>query len=154
MGSSYAAKILSAIDYKLRTSSAIVLIMKSTYIYIGIIVLVVAGLVFARNQSTGGGAERVTKYDSFAQCLSDAGAKFYGAYWCPHCKEQKELFDNSVKLPYIECSTPNGKAQLQVCIDESIKGYPTWKFSNGDVIDKVMTLEELGEKTSCALPQG
>ena len=30
------------------------------------------------------------KYDAFARCLSDRGVKMYGAWWCPHCKEQKE----------------------------------------------------------------
>ncbi len=125
--------------------------MKSTYIYIGLVVLIVIGLVFARNSSDGGDA-RVTKYDDFAQCLTDAGALFYGAFWCPHCGEQKALFERSTKLPYIECSTPDGKGQTQVCIDEEIQGYPTWKFANGDVVDRVMQLDELAEKTSCTLP--
>jgi glutaredoxin len=127
--------------------------MKTTYIYIGLIVLVVGGLIAVRNVSDGGASTRVTKFDGFAQCLTDAGVKFYGAYWCPHCADQKALFEKSAKLPYIECSTPDGKGQLQVCIDEKIQGYPTWKFADGSVVDKVMQLEELAEKTSCTLPQ-
>jgi hypothetical protein len=125
--------------------------MKSTYIYIILVVLVVAGLIVARNASPND-ATRVTKYDGFAQCLSDAGAIFYGAFWCPHCAEQKNLLEKSTKLPYIECSTPDGKAQTQQCIDEGIQGYPTWKFANGDVVDRVMQLSELSEKTNCELP--
>jgi thiol-disulfide isomerase/thioredoxin len=127
--------------------------MKSIYIYGVVILLVIVGLVFARNNSTGGGATRVTKYDDFAQCLTDKGARFFGAYWCPHCKEQKALFDNSNKLPYIECSTPNGQGQLEQCISENITGYPTWKFQNGDVVEKVMQFSELEEKTGCPVPQ-
>jgi len=127
--------------------------MKSTYIYIGLVVLVVGGLILARNMSEGGGSSRITKYDDFAQCLTDKGARFFGAYWCPHCKEQKALFENSQKLPYIECSTPNGKGQLQQCIDEEVKGYPTWKFADGSVVDQVMQLGDLAEKTGCTLPQ-
>ncbi len=125
--------------------------MKTTYIYIGLVVLIIGGLVVVRN-TTDGGASRVSKYDDFAQCLTDAGAKFYGAYWCPHCADQKALLDKSTKLPYVECSTPDGKAQTQICIDEKIQGYPTWKFADGEVIDRVMQLSELSEKTSCALP--
>jgi hypothetical protein len=125
--------------------------MKTTYIYIGLVALVVVGLVFARNASDGG-ASRITKYDDFAQCISDAGALFYGAFWCPHCGEQKALFERSTKLPYIECSTPDGKGQTQQCIDEGITGYPTWKFADGEVVAQVMQLSELAEKTNCALP--
>jgi hypothetical protein len=125
--------------------------MKSTYIYIAVVVLVIGGLVIARNNSNSG-ESRVTKYDGFAQCLSDAGAKFYGAFWCPHCAEQKALFEKSTKLPYVECSTPDSKGQTKICIDEEIKGYPTWKFADGEVIDKVMPLSELSTKTNCPLP--
>ena len=72
------------------------------------------------------------KLDGFAQCLKDKGATFFGAFWCPHCQNQKKLFGRSVaKLPYIECSTPDGKGQLPICIDQKIEGYPTWEFADG-----------------------
>ena len=35
------------------------------------------------------------KYDAFARCLEDRQVKMYGAYWCPHCAEQKEMFGES-----------------------------------------------------------
>ena len=128
--------------------------MKSTYVYIALIVLIVAGLIVVRNTSTNSvSIDRITKYDTFAQCLSDAGAKFYGAYWCPHCKNQKELFDNSAKIPYIECSSPNGQEQLKICKDAGITGYPTWTFVDESVEDGTQTLEKLSEKTNCLLPQ-
>src|SRR3989344_3569664 len=37
------------------------------------------------------------KYDPFAQCLTDNGAKMFGAYWCPHCSDQKKMFGSSWK---------------------------------------------------------
>ncbi len=126
--------------------------MKTNYIYIVLIVLVIGGLVVVRNVSDGRSSNIVTKFDDFALCLGEKGAKFYGAYWCPHCGDQKALFDKSAKLPYIECSTPDGKGQLQVCIDEKIQGYPTWKFADGSVVDRVMQLSELAEKTTCTVP--
>ena len=60
--------------------------------------------------------------------LEESGARFYGAYWCPRCMEQKELFTASVdRLPYIECS-PEGRGGLRnlECVTQDIQEYPTW----------------------------
>ena len=40
--------------------------------------------------------KRTHKYDAFARCLKDRQVKMYGAYWCPHCAEQKEMFGESL----------------------------------------------------------
>ncbi|MBX4189069.1 hypothetical protein KW785_00555 [Candidatus Parcubacteria bacterium] len=94
------------------------------------------------------------KLDAFATCLKDQGAKFYGAFWCPHCQAQKALFGRSAKLlPYIECSTPNGNSQNQVCNDAKIESYPTWEFSDATRLTGEQTLAELSSKTSCVLPE-
>lgn len=99
------------------------------------------------------------KYDDFAQCLGEKGAKFYGAFWCPHCQNQKALFGRSAKLlPYTECSTPNGQGQLAVCKDLGINTYPTWYFASStselpDIRTGEVSLEELSERTSCVLPE-
>lgn len=126
--------------------------MKSTYIYGALVIVLIAGLIVLRTVSNKEVALVTTPFDSFAQCLTDAGAKFYGAYWCPHCQSQKKLLQNSKKIPYIECSTPSGQAQTQVCIDAKIESYPTWEFADGSRLDGQQTLEELSKKTSCALP--
>jgi len=60
--------------------------------------------------------------------LRDSGARFYGAYWCPACQQQKELFEASAeRLPYVEC-TPNGRrgARSFACTANDIQDYPTW----------------------------
>jgi thiol-disulfide isomerase/thioredoxin len=94
------------------------------------------------------------KYDTFTQCLGERGAKFYGAFWCPHCQAQKALFGVSKsKLPYVECSTPDSKGQTEICITEEIKGYPTWKFADGSVTNGEMSLSDLAGKTGCTLPE-
>lgn len=126
--------------------------MKSSYVYIALTVVLFAGLVLVRNYSDDTNIETVTAYDTFAQCLTDAGAKFYGAYWCPHCQDQKKLLQNSKKIPYIECSTPDGQAQVQVCIDAKITSYPTWVFADGSVGDGLQSIEVLVEKTNCVAP--
>ena len=93
------------------------------------------------------------KYDSFAECVTKSGATFYGAFWCPHCQAQKAMFGKSVdRLPYVECSTPDGSNQTQVCIDKGIQEYPTWYFGNGASTTGVVTLDQLSHETGCALP--
>lgn len=76
--------------------------------------------------------------------LRDSGAQFYGAYWCPHCKEQKRIFEASAdRLPYIECS-PHGRKgpRATVCKMEKIDSYPTW-IINGRRYTHVLTAEAL-----------
>ena len=94
------------------------------------------------------------KLDAFAQCINDSGAKYYGAFWCPNCKNQEAMFGRSAKLlPRTECSTPNGKGQLPICQDADIKGYPTWDFPDGSRETGTLPLERLSEKTTCPLPE-
>lgn len=35
------------------------------------------------------------KLDTFAQCLKEKDSTFYGAFWCPHCQNQKAMFGKS-----------------------------------------------------------
>ncbi len=60
--------------------------------------------------------------------LTNTGAKFYGAYWCPRCQEQKALFGASAKrLPYVECSSGGRGSPLTApCASNNIRSYPTW----------------------------
>lgn len=94
-----------------------------------------------------------SKLDGFAQCLKASGAEFYGAFWCSHCKEQKDEFGTSAQyLPYVECSNADN-SQTQTCIDKKIESYPTWIFADGTKQTGKLPLETLAEKTSCVLPQ-
>lgn len=94
-----------------------------------------------------------SKLDGFAQCLKDKGATFYGAFWCPHCQDQKKLFGTAKRfLPYVECSTPDGKSQRPVCTEKKIQGYPAWDFADGERVSGLLSLEKLAEKTGCVLP--
>jgi len=96
----------------------------------------------------------VNGLDTFAQCLKKQGVIFYGAFWCPHCQRQKSLFASAAKdLPYTECSTPDGKAQLSICIQNNIHIYPTWVFTDGSRLTGETPLDQLASKTGCVLPQ-
>jgi thiol-disulfide isomerase/thioredoxin len=95
-----------------------------------------------------------TRLAGFAQCVGASGAKFYGAFWCPHCQDEKKLFGDAAKdLPYVECSTPDTNGQLQVCQDQGIQVYPTWKFADGSKVEGEISLQDLAQKTGCQLPQ-
>ena len=97
---------------------------KSFIIFIVIVILAVGGLGLYMGN-------RPSKYDDFAKALKQKGAEFYGAFWCPHCQEQKAEFGTSKKyLPYIECSNPDN-TQTKSCADNKIESYPTWKFKDG-----------------------
>lgn len=126
--------------------------MKSPYIYtILAIVVVLAIVVWLSNSSTTAEAGEL---DEFAQCLEEEGATFFGAFWCPHCQEQKALFGKSVRhLPYVECSTPDRRSQLSVCRENNIESYPTWEFADGSREGGVLSLETLSVKTGCQLPE-
>lgn len=92
--------------------------------------------------------------DDFTQCLKDKGALFYGAFWCPHCQDQKAMFGASAALlPYVECSTPDGNEQLPICREKNIDGYPTWIFADGSRESGVVDPLVLAAKTGCELPK-
>lgn len=121
----------------------------------GIILFVVAGLL-----AVGIIGWAVVKgktpspYNDFAQCLTDKGVKMFGAWWCPHCAAQKELFGSAFKkINYIECS-PNGSQDMsQQCKDEGVKGYPTWRFPSGPDLSGEQTFKVLGDKVGCSVPE-
>ena len=82
---------------------------------------------------------------ALATHLHDSGARFYGAYWCPACQEQKKLFTASVeRLPYIEC-TPEGRNGRRAidCLTRNIEQYPTW-IIDGQRHTGVVSVERLG----------
>lgn len=124
---------------------------KDSKIYLigGLIVAIaiIGAVVYAAKSNRGPG-----QLDGFATCLKDQGAVFYGTFWCPHCLATKKLFGKSAsKLPYVECSTPDGSGQTQVCIDKKIESYPTWIFKDGSQLHGEVSLEALSEKTGCPI---
>jgi hypothetical protein len=120
-----------------------------------IIILVVIIVGFLGFLATKSEIKKTSRLDGFAQCISDSGAKFYGAFWCTHCQSQKKMFSSSSKyLPYIECSTSDGQGQLDICKNAGIEGYPTWTFADGSQLSGELPLNVLSEKTSCLLPEG
>ncbi len=97
--------------------------------------------------------KRGSRLDAFAKCLAAKPAKMYGAYWCPHCADQKEMFESSFQyVPYVECGVPGSRDEAQVCKDAGIKHFPTWEFVGGERQEGTLALQALGTKTGCSLP--
>lgn len=121
---------------------------KQTLISIIVVVaVVIVGLIFLQKVGNKPGPN-----DGLAQALKDSGTVFYGAFWCPHCADQKKLFGTSVPLlPYSECSTPDGNSQVQACTEKGITSYPTWVFPDGSRLVGPQSLQTLASKINYSL---
>ncbi len=114
------------------------------------VLLVVAAFALAAYL---GFRKRASRLDAFAQCLSAKQAKMYGAYWCPHCADQKEIFGRSFRyISYVECGVPGSRDEAKLCVDAGVKHFPTWQFGDGERREGTQPLQALGEKTGCRLP--
>lgn len=98
-----------------------------------------------------------------AKHLKQVGAKMYGAYWCPHCHDQKELFGKEAFeiYPYVECAPDGKNSQTALCekiATESQKqtgqpfGFPTWEI-NGKFYPGTQSLTELARLSGYKGPQ-
>ena len=90
---------------------------------------------------------------AFAKALRDSGTQMFGAYWCPHCLAQKQLFQDGAQfLPYVEV-TDSARNPNSVAISEGITQYPTWEFPDGSRLTGEQTLATLATKAGVAIPQ-
>lgn len=110
-------------------------------------VIVIAALHAQASERTALGPEDPW-VRGLAERLTESGALFYGASWCPHCQQQKALFGASQdRLPYIECSPGGRQSQTaSTCIAAGIRTYPTWVFSDGTRISEVLSLRDLADR--------
>ena len=92
-----------------------------------------------------------SEYDDFAQCLTTQEVQMYGAYWCPNCLDQKEMFGSSWRyIDYVECSSP-GSSTFDLCPD--IEAVPLWVGSDGTELRGKRDLTTLAEAFGCELPE-
>ena len=117
-----------------------------------LIILAVIGIVAVILYWSNISANSPGKYDTFAKCITEKGAKFYGAFWCPHCNEQKSSFGRSMKyVNYIECSKSDKSGQTPACIEANIESYPTWIFTDGSIKTGKLAFQEISAKTGCSI---
>lgn len=74
--------------------------------------------------------------------LRRKGVLFYGAWWCPACFKQKNLFGQEAgnQLPYVECEKT--EEQRERCGKVRIAAYPTWVMGS-ERLEGVQTLDDL-----------
>ncbi len=92
--------------------------------------------------STNSGAAET----ALAQHLRQRGAKMYGAFWCPYCTRQKELFGRQAfsQITYIECDPRGQNGRPDLCRQANVNGFPTWEI-NGQQYRGMQTLNQLAE---------
>jgi hypothetical protein len=124
-----------------------------------LIALSTALLGFAATASAGSGAKPAAasttatlgealapstpEQKALSEHLRAKGAIFYGAWWCPACFQQKNLFgkEGGNTLPYVECDkTDTGRAR---CMAAKIRAFPTWELAGKERREGVQTIEEL-----------
>jgi len=109
----------------------------------GLVILFLHAAYVAPQAEPAGPEDPATR--ALAEHLTETGAKFYGASWCPHCQDQKRLFGASAdRLPYVECSPagPRGP-QSAACDRAGVKTYPTWIINGFATAGQVLSLAEL-----------
>ena len=127
-------------------------------ISIAVFVFLVLGLYILFNRfsnptgyTISGAAVKISSLEDFAKCLTNNGVKMYGAFWCSHCKEQKEMFGDFIRyINYIECDANGKSARPEECAKAKIESYPTWIIDN-QKYSGVKTLEELSKLTGCKI---
>ena len=90
--------------------------------------------------------------DGLARHLTATGVKLYGAYWCPHCTDQKQMFGKAAgQLPYIECDARSAVGKPAVCAAANVRAFPTWDIA-GKRYEGVLSLEELARLSGYSPP--
>jgi len=132
------------------------------------VILVAAGLIFlssrskddnnvavnSSNVSTSGTVAGASTEDStfdaasienLAKFLKEKGMVMYGAYWCPHCQDQKKEFGDAFQyVDYVECDAKGPEANPDECVAQGIEGYPTWIYQ-GTKYSGIKSLSELAK---------
>jgi uncharacterized membrane protein/glutaredoxin len=84
---------------------------------------------------------------ALADHLRESGAVFYGAYWCPHCQNQKKMFGEAAsRLPYVECDPRGAGASPAACQAAGVRAYPTWVIG-GQAIEGELSTSELARRS-------
>ena len=83
-----------------------------------------------------------------AKHLTSVEAKMYGAFWCPHCFEQKQVLGKEAvkEITYIECDPRGKNPQPEACQAAGIRSYPSWEI-NGNQLSGAQEPETLAQES-------
>lgn len=125
-------------------------------IIVGMITMIGTLAVYAPINNPGGNSQTENGYAitttsspaniELAKHLTANDIKMYGAFWCGHCHDQKQMFGQEAvrELTYIECD-PNGQnPQPDLCKAANIQGYPSWEIK-GQIFAGTQSLEDLAK---------
>ncbi|MEI6426815.1 MAG: vitamin K epoxide reductase family protein [Pseudanabaena sp. ELA607] len=85
--------------------------------------------------------------------LKETDARMYGAYWCPHCQDQKKKFGDAAKLvPYVECDPKGPDPKPELCRSKGVTGFPTWEIG-GKMYPGDRSLPELADLSNYLGPR-
>ena len=118
---------------------------RSIKVILGIVILllILGAIAFFLSRNTTG--QTVQDLGTMAFCLSDK-AIMYGAYWCPHCLNQKAMFGDSwSSINYVECTEQEAK-----CQEAGVTGYPTWVIL-GKNYPGEKSITQLAELAGCEI---
>jgi hypothetical protein len=98
--------------------------------------------------------ESSTRAVALAEKLQALDAKMYGAYWCSHCIDQKELFGKQAfsKIQYVECSKDGVNTNFAMCKANDVPGYPSWQIQ-GKLYPGEQELDELEDLVQSIVQQ-
>lgn len=80
--------------------------------------------------------------------LKEKGVTMYGAFWCPHCQRQKEMFGREAWdiMNYVECDRRGMNGNAAMCLKDGVDGFPTFKYKNGkELAGGEMPLERIAK---------
>lgn len=108
-------------------------------------ILAIVGLTFQKTSRNQAGLA------DLAKCLTQKGWKMYGAWWCPHCNEQKKMFGKAFQyINYKECYKKGSKReQTKTCKEKNIHTYPTWEDPEGEYYKSTYFPEQLARMSGC-----
>jgi glutaredoxin len=120
---------------------------KTLAILSGMLMITILAACGPKGSTSGTG-----KYTEIAKCLTEKGVKFYGAFWCPHCADQKKILGDDMKyINYVECDPKGENAKAEECQKAGVERYPTWFFPGQGLEVGVHTPEDLAKKANCAV---
>lgn len=118
----------------------------------GVAAVVAAIFLLAGYAASAPKSAAETYTEGLARHLGATGAKFYGAYWCPHCADQKAMFGRAAELlAYIECDPRSPIGQTAVCEEHQIRAFPTWEIA-GQRLEGVLSLQDLARLSGYSPP--
>lgn len=117
--------------------------------------VLVCALFLAGCSSGPSGGQTPEEATAIARCLDDKGVEMYGAFWCPHCADQKKVFGSEAEkhMPYNECDPKGDNPVTETCLELDIENYPTWIFPDGTRQTGVIPLTDLQSQSGCTGPE-